>query len=115
MWQEEHRVLDTVQDFIDFSLDWLEQRGYSLKIDTDMGAWARVMTAAVSAAVVNPTFDPSFNRLSPHNSFWLDAKAGSHTIATCAARHFVTEDYLSLMRSTRLWFDPPRPEMQSWR
>lgn len=111
MWQEEAQLeTDTIQDFIDFSLAWLEQRNYSLTIDTDMAAWAHVMTAAVTAAAVNPTFNPSCNRLSPANSFWLDVRAGSYTIATCAARHFITDDYLALMRSTRLWFDPPRPE-----
>lgn len=109
MWQAANRETDIIQDFIDFSLAWLEQRGYNLTIDTDMGAWARVMTEAVTAAAVNPTFNPSFNRLSPENSFWLDVKAGSHTISTCAARHFMTENYLALMRSARLWFDPPRP------
>lgn len=109
MWQPAaaQADYDVVQDFIEFSLEWLQQRRYALVIDVDMAAWARVMTDAVSAASVNPTFNPHINSLSPHNSFWLDLREGSHTVATMAARLFVTEDYIALKRSMRLWRDEP--------
>lgn len=110
MWQEAQLESDPVQEFIDFSLSWLEQHRYSATIDVDMAGWVDVMTAAVTAASVNPTFNPLFNRLSPNNSFWIDIKEGSHTIAAMAVRYFENADYLALKRSTRLWFDPPRPE-----
>ena len=113
MWQQAQaqRDDDIVQDFIEFSLEWLQGRRYTLSIDVDMAAWARVMTAAVSAAAVNPTFNPQINRLTPHNSFWLDVREGSHTVATMAARLFLADDYLELKRSMRLWRDEPEPEL----
>jgi len=99
---------DVVQSFVDFSLAWLDDRKYTLAIDVDMSGWARTMANAPSIAVVNPTFDPRCSRLSPHDSFWLDVRVGSRTIATSAARLFITDDYFELMRSTKLWYDPPR-------
>jgi hypothetical protein len=101
---------EIVQDFVDFSLAWLDARNYTLTVDVDMAGWVRTMALAQSMDRVNPTFDPQFNPLSPDNSFWLDVRAGSRTIATSAARLFVTDDYLALKRSTRLWYDPPRPQ-----
>jgi hypothetical protein len=112
MWQQAWAQTpeERVQDFIEFSLEWLQQRRYTLSIDVDMAAWARVMTAAVSAAAVNPTFNPQANALTPRNSFWMDVRMGSHTVATMAARLFVTDDYLALKRSMRLWQDAPPKE-----
>lgn len=111
MWRAQgaQSATDIVQDFIDFSLDWLADRNYTLSVDVDMAAWAKLMSDAPSIALVNPTFDPRFSPLSPENSFWLDLRAGSRTIATSAARLFVTDDYFDLKRSRKLWYDPPRP------
>jgi len=97
---------DHVQHFIEFSLAWLEDHHYTLTVDVDMARWARTMAEAVTEPSINPTFNPRFNDLSPANSFWLDIRAGSQTIATSAARHFITDDLLGLMRSMRLWRDP---------
>jgi hypothetical protein len=109
MWQQAQSDADVVQDFIEFGLEWLQDRRYTLTVDVNMASWTRVMTDAVSAAAVNPTFNPHVNQLSPQNSFWLDIRAGSHTVATMAARLFVTADYLALKRTMRLWRDdPPR-------
>jgi hypothetical protein len=96
-----------LQSFVEFSLAWLEERNYTLTIDVDMEAWLKTLTHAPSTDGINPTFDPNLNPLSPSNSFWLDVRAGSHTIATSAARLFVTEDYMALKRSTKLWYDTP--------
>ena len=109
MLQSVRSETNVVQDLIEFSVAWLQERGYALSVDVDMGAWARKMSEAPSIALVNPTFDPKFNSLSPDNSFWLDVRLGSHTIAMMASRHFFTDDYLELKRSMRLWYDPPRP------
>jgi|SRR5579885_1173775 len=102
---------ELIQDFVEFSLAWLQERNYSLTIDTDMRNWAKTMGDAPASTLVNPTFDPRFNALSPQNSFWLDVRAGSHTIATSAARLFLTDDYLMLKRTARLWYDPPPPDI----
>jgi hypothetical protein len=109
MWQQAQTDVEIVQDFIDFSLAWLEQRRYTLTVDVDMAAWAQIMRSAPGMSLVNPTFDPTHSPLSPKNSFWLDVRRGSTTIATCAGRLIVTEDYLMFKRSGRLWHDPLRP------
>jgi GNAT superfamily N-acetyltransferase len=102
---------DIVQSFIDFSLAWLEDRGYALTVDTDLSNWAACVAASSADAFVNPAFDPRFSRLSAADSFWLDIRVGSHTIAICAARLFVTDDFLTVMRSQRLWQDEPPPQL----
>src|SRR5260221_11586988 len=109
MWQQVLSDADTVQDFIDFGLAWLQDRHYTLTIDVDMAAWARTLAKAPSIAVVNPTFDPRWSPSAPDNTFWLDLRAGSQTIAMMAARLFVTDDYLEFKRSTRPWYDPSPP------
>ena len=88
---------------------WLDDHDYALTIDVNMGVWARKMSEAPSIAVVNPTFDPKFSPLSPENSFWLDVRAGSRTVAMMAGRLFITDDYLEVKRTMKLWYDPPRP------
>jgi GNAT superfamily N-acetyltransferase len=101
------RPNDLVQRFIDFGLDWLESRRYSLTVDVDMARWARAMRESPSTLMVNPTYDPACNSLSPENSFWIDIRAGSHSVAIMAARLFQTDDYEELKRSGRLWYDAP--------
>jgi GNAT superfamily N-acetyltransferase len=100
---------DVVQSFVDFSLAWLEERGYTLVVDVDMARWVKAMTSAPAIAGINTTFDPRSCRLSPDNSFWLDIRMGSHRIAMMASRLFITDDYLELKRSMRLWYDRPEP------
>jgi GNAT superfamily N-acetyltransferase len=100
---------DVVQSFIDFGLEWLEDHKYSLTVDVDMKRWAKAMASAPAIAGVNTTFDPRCCRLTPDNSFWLDIRAGSHSIAMMAMRLFITDDYLELKRSMRLWYDQPEP------
>ena len=107
-WQKSD--FDTVQSFVDYSVGWLDDRGYALTIDTDLSRWTAVIATTSVDAFVNPTFDPAHNRLSAANSFWLDVRAGTETVATCAARVFHTEDYFDLMRALRLWWDHPAPE-----
>jgi hypothetical protein len=100
---------DVVQSLVDFSLAWLEDRNYSLVVDVDMGRWSSVAIAALGSDAINPTFNPRINALTAKNCFWLDIRAGSSTIAAMAARLFVTEDYMELKRSMRLWRDSPPP------
>lgn len=101
------QTTNVVQGLIDFCIEWLDDRKYTLTVDVDMRRWAEQMSKAPSIAVVNPTFDGRVNRLSPGNSFWLDVRAGSSTVAIIASRLFVTDDYLELKRSLRLWHDTP--------
>lgn len=111
MWYA-HPAIDTPQDivqrFIDFSLEWLEDHKYTLTADVDMARWVVVMSRAPSTLMVNPTYDPRAGRLTPSNSFWLDIRSGSHSIAIMAARLFETEDYIALKRSGKLWYEDER-------
>lgn len=110
MWQARSEA-ELVQDFIDFSLAWLGEHGYTLTVDTDLSNWTAAIAATSADAYINSAFDPRYSRLSAANSFWLDIRAGSHTIATSAARLLVTDDFLDLMRTQRLWRDQPPPEL----
>jgi hypothetical protein len=97
----------TVQNFIDFSLTWLDEQRYTLTVDADMAGWVSIMRATVGAEIVNPSFDPDHSLLTPDNSFWLDIRAGSETVAVSAARLLVTGDMTELMRSMELWSAVP--------
>ena len=109
-WQKtQRRETDAVQSFIEFGLSWLHERNYSLSVQVDMARWSEVMRTTARASFINPAFDPCHSRLSPANSFWLEVRVGSSTIATSAARLFVTDDYLDLKRSMRLWYENPPP------
>jgi hypothetical protein len=107
-WQErQRRETDTIESFIEFSFSWLQERNYALSVDVDMARWAEVTRTTAGASFINPAFDPRHSRLTPANSFWLEVRVGSSTIATSAARLFVTDDYLELQRSMRLWYEHP--------
>lgn len=106
MWQP-RIATDTVQDFIDYALAWLDEHRYSLGVDADLGRWVSTLAATSPGAFVNPAFDPRCSRLTPDDSFWLDVRAGSQTIATCATRLFATDDVFDLLRSMRLWLAEP--------
>jgi hypothetical protein len=101
-----------VQSFIDFSLAWLDERRYTLTVDADLGGWVTIMRTTVGAEVINPSFDPDHSLLTAQNSFWLDIRAGSETIAVSAARLLVTDDMTELMRSMRLWYTAPTQKFE---
>jgi GNAT superfamily N-acetyltransferase len=105
MWQYAP-ARDVVQDFVDYALAWFDDRNYTLAIDADLAGWAATMRG-IPGSFVNPAFDPAQSRLTAKDSFWLDVRAGSETVATCAARLFLTDDVLDLLRSLRLWFAEP--------
>lgn len=99
-----------VADLLDAGFDWLAARGYELHVDSDLARWAAHLRAAPATTGVNPTFDPACSQVSAADSFWIDIRAGGATAACAAGRLFVTDDYLELKRSLRLWFDrAPRP------
>jgi hypothetical protein len=101
----------TVQSFIDFSLAWLDERQYTLAVDADMAGWVTIMRTT-GAEIVNPSFDPGLSLLTAQNSFWLDIRAGSETIAVSAARLLVTDDMTELMRSMQLWYTAPTQKFE---
>ncbi|MCH2393135.1 hypothetical protein [Oceanibaculum sp.] len=96
---------DNIQAVISLYLDSLEGMGLELTVETDMAGWADVMRSAPKMSAVNPTFDPDKSYLHPGNSFWIRLRHDDETVACIANRLFVTEDYIGLKRSLRLWYD----------
>lgn len=95
-------------------IERLERDGMFVTVSTDMAAWVRMMKAMPKTRVVNPTFDPEFSQLNAANSFWVRiTDMADNPVACIANRLFVTDDYVGLIRSWRLWYDrglkPVRP------
>lgn len=92
---------------ISFCLEWLGERGYESTVRSVMLKWAQIIANAPGTALVNPTFDPRWNWLTQDTCFWVDVRDGRRTIGLMAARLLITDDFLGLMRSRSLWYDPP--------
>jgi hypothetical protein len=80
--------------------------GLEPTFSTDLSGWATMMRNAPRIMLVNPTFDPEHNELGPDNAFWirLSQLSDGRPIACIANRLFVTDDYVDLMRTQRLWY-----------
>ena len=105
-----------IHEFVRLTLDWLEQRGFVLTVESDMRAWADLMRSSPRIVGVNPTYDPDQSCLTPANAFWLRLQQNGRTIACSANRFFATDDLLGLIRSMQIWHDakplllgPPYP------
>ena len=96
-----------IQAFIDLCHDALDQLSLDVQVETDMGRWVSVMRQAPQIAAVNPSYDPARCRLTADNAFWLNVLSDSRTVACIANRLVVTDDFIDLMRSGRLWADHP--------
>jgi hypothetical protein len=84
----------------------LERDGLYVTISSDMAAWVRMMKAMPKTRVVNPTFDPDCSQLDASNSFWVRiTDMADNPVACIANRLFVSDDYVGLIRSWRLWYD----------
>ena len=96
---------DNIQAVISLYLDELDRMGLELTVETDMAGWADVMRSAPKMSVLNPAFDPEESHLHTGNSFWLRVSYEEQTVACIANRLYVTDDYIGLKRSLRLWYD----------
>lgn len=99
--------LISVQAFIDLYQSRLDALSLDLQVETDMAHWVSVMRQAPQIAAVNPSYDPARCRLTPYSAFWLNALSHGRTVACIANRLFVTDDFVGLMRTGRLWSDRP--------
>ena len=81
-----------IHEFVRLTLDWLEQRGFVLTVESDMRAWADLMRSSPRIVGVNPTYDPDQSHLTPANAFWLRLQQNGRTIACSANRFFATYD-----------------------
>jgi len=96
-----------IQSCFDAMLAALMDLGLAPTFSTDMAGWAEMMRQAPnSSGVVNPTFDPAESELSADNAFWIKLAQVSDgaAIACIANRLFVTDDYVDLIRTQRLWY-----------
>ncbi|WP_341897699.1 hypothetical protein [Ferrovibrio terrae] len=116
----------SVDSYIQTIIAALEQGGFSIFLEPDMGDWVRFIAAAPKNAGVNPTFDPRHHALSPADgSYWLRVMHDDRPAACIAFRRFSAPDgWIALLESNRIWSEyltplaPPRivhPHAQNYR
>lgn len=94
------------QQLVRSFINMLKEDGYFVTISSALEDWVALMNAAPKISVINPTFDPRVSDLSAQNSFWLRVTDQTDTPVACIAnRLFVTDDYVEVIRSWRLWYD----------
>ena len=99
-----------IQAFVDLYQGSIDALALDLQVETDMARWVAVMQQAPQIAAVNPSYDPARCQLRPDNAFWLNVLSHGRTVACIANRLFVTDDFLGLMRTGRLWSDRPKAD-----
>lgn len=99
--------LRAAQEFVDTCEHWMRGRKLRATRRWNMNAWAAHLETAPLADGVNPTFDPRHNRTPWGDAFWIAVQDPAGTVVGCVAtRLFVTEDFMDLVGSLRLWYDP---------
>jgi hypothetical protein len=95
-----------IQGCFDSILAHLAELGLTITFSTEMTEWVNAITNAPRRGIVNPTFDPAHNDLTPENAFWVAAtdRATGQLVACIANRVFITHDYRDLLRTQRLWY-----------
>ncbi|HUA52751.1 MAG TPA: hypothetical protein VMB81_11335 [Candidatus Sulfotelmatobacter sp.] len=95
-----------VQSCFDATVAALHAIGLEATFSTAMADWASMMRNAPRIMLVNPTFDPAHNDLTPDNAFWIKLSqiADGRSVACIANRLFVTDDYVDLLRTQRVWY-----------
>lgn len=63
--------LDIVQSYLDMVVDYLDEIGLEIGVDSDMSNWKALLKSAPATTGVAKTHDPDFNDLKPENAFWL--------------------------------------------
>lgn len=97
-------------------LGLLEEAGYSIFLEPDLGGWVKFISAAPLNAGVNPTFDPRHHHLHPSDgSYWIRVMHGEDPAACIAFRRFsAPEGWIALLKTSRIWSEyltplaPPR-------
>lgn len=97
--------LGVIDRFTRFCAEWFADNGFDLSVETDMHAWVALLRTAPRNAGINPSFDPAWSFVTPQNCFWLRVRHRGREVACSANRLFLTDDYVGLMRSLKLWYD----------
>lgn len=88
---------------------YLDNFGYSIESDTDMGAWCEEIRR--KSEFVNPQFEPE--NLDQSNSRYVSIRKASGELAcTIAFRFFDTEDFLDDFEAGYFFYD--RPDAHGW-
>jgi hypothetical protein len=100
-----------IQSCFDTTIEALNAIGLEVTFSPDLTGWVAVMAQAPRIHLIIPTFNPEHNDLTADDAFWVklsQARDGA-PIACIANRLYVTEDFLDLMRTQRLWFNRGGP------
>jgi len=102
----DHDAQHIVQSCFDETLRALRAIGLDPTFSTAMAGWKSMMSSAPKIMLVNPSFDPDENDLTPDNTFWicLTDTRDNRRIACIANRLFVTDNYIELLRTQRVWY-----------
>jgi hypothetical protein len=94
----------TIQRFCELMSDKLARLNMNVFVESDFYEFVRLRREIAPAAFLPSTWDPNYNDLSFHNSFWLRAvDHRGRIVATMAQRIFETDSFLDVIRSLRLW------------
>ena len=92
-----------VQRALDRMADEAIDLGVTIRIETDFDEFARVLRTA--SGWVYPSFDPACARLE-RDALWLRVTdAEGELVLVYAARVFRCDEFMTLLRNERLWFD----------
>lgn len=98
--------LATIQRSFELMHHELGRMGFTVTFSPLMAGWLELISRAPGRAVINPTFNPEVNELSPDDSFWIrleETKTG-RPVACIANRVFECEDFWDLIRGHSLWW-----------
>ena len=95
-----------IQHYLDKAVAEIEGVGLELTIESNLATWVAHMRQAPGTVAVSPTLDPEFSEVSSANSFWLSLRTQQgRIVASVAHRLFETDDFLSLIRSHKIFYD----------
>lgn len=94
-----------VQSALDLLTEEALRHGLNFTLEHDFEEFARLRKLAGDGGCY-PTVDPGLSRVTPENAFWLRVTdADDNLVAMMAERFFECDDFLSLFRNLRVWFD----------
>jgi hypothetical protein len=98
------RDFGVVQDALERLTDEMIDIGINVYVETDFEEFAR-LRRSVGEGGCYPAVDPRHSRLDK-DAFWLRVTdRDDNLVALYAERIYRTEDFMTLMRSERIWFD----------
>lgn len=97
---------NNLESYVSQLLQAINQRGFSIYQDPDLGGWRRFMEGADGIVAVNPSFDPAHHDFPiSGGQYWLRVTAGSKQAACIAFRLLETGEggWIELLESGHLF------------